>query len=324
MNILICGVSGMIGSNLAEKLKSEGHHIVGVDIKKSDYTTPAVDIFLQQDLTDQAGTRYLFDMCPKFDWVFGHAAVMGGMEYLASGECDYKVLNESTLINWNVLDNGIRTGVQKVFFASSACAYPEFKQTTVTGVDLKESDCYPALPDLEYGWQKLISERIHMAAERHSDTEVRIARYHNIYGKYTSWEDEKAKAPAAICRKVIMAADNTSIDVIGDGLQTRSFTYIDDCVEGTLKLMESDYNKPLNIGSDQMVSINYLAELIIALSGKKLSINHIHGPQGVRGRNSDNRLIQKVLNWKPTTRLEDGIEKLYKWVEEQCKANALI
>ena len=294
MNILICGVSGMIGSNLAERLKNDGHYIVGVDIKKSEYTIPKVDMFLQQDLTDQAGTRYLFDMCPKFDRVYSHAAVMGGMEFLASGDCDYRVLNESTLINWNVLDNAVRTGVERVFFASSACAYPEFKQTTTTGVDLKESDAYPALPDLEYGWQKLISERIHMAAERTTETEVRIARYHNIYGRWTSWKDDTAKAPAAICRKVIMAEDNTSIDIIGDGLQTRSFTYIDDCVEGTIRLMESDYNKPLNIGSDQMVSINELAQMIVAISGKNLSFNHIHGPQGVRGRNSDNTLIKTV------------------------------
>jgi len=160
-----------------------------------------------------------------------------------------------------------------------------------------------------------------MAAERATDTEVRIARYHNIYGKFTSWEDDKAKAPAAICRKVIMAENNTSVDIIGDGLQTRSFTYIDDCIEGTIRLMESDYNKPLNIGSDEMVSINELAELIISLSGKSLSINHIYGPQGVRGRNSNNKLIKKVLNWKPPTKLTDGMPKLYKWVESQIKEN---
>lgn len=317
MNILITGVSGMIGSNLAERLKAQGHYILGVDIKHSDYTTPALDIFLQQDLTDQAGVKYLFDMCPKFDWVFSLAAVMGGMETLANGQYDYKVLNESTLINWNVLDASIHTGVTKVFMSSSACVYPEFKQTTTSDVDLKEEHCYPAQPDLEYGYQKLLAERIHMAAERTTKTQVRIARYHNIYGKWTSWEDKKAKAPAALCRKVIQTPDGSSIDVIGDGLQTRSFTYIDDCIDGTLKLMESTWNQPLNIGSSEMVSIDQLAYMIIGMSGKKLYLNHIDGPQGVRGRNSENTLCKQVLNWEPSTTLQTGIEKLYRWVEAE-------
>lgn len=318
MNILITGVSGMIGSNLAERLKANGHFIVGVDVEYSKYTTPAVNILLKQDLTDQAAVKHIFDMCPKFDYVYNLAAVMGGMELLAAGECDYKVLNESTLINWNVLDCSINTGVKKVFFSSSACTYAEFKQTTTTDVNLKESDIYPAQPDLEYGWQKLISERIHMAAERTNSIQVRIARYHNIYGKWTSWQDKKAKAPAAICRKVILAPDEGTIDIIGDGLQTRSFTYIDDCIDGTLKLMESDYNQPLNIGSSEMVTIDQLAYLIIGISGKKLYLNHIDGPQGVRGRNSDNTLCRSVLNgWEPTTKLQDGLVHLYRWLESE-------
>lgn len=317
MNILITGVSGMIGSNLAERLKDEGHYVIGTDIRYSDYTNPKVDIFLKQDLTNQSETRHLFDILPSIDQVFSMAAVMGGMEYLAAGECDYKVLNESTLINWNVLDNSIRTGVKKIFFSSSACVYPEFKQLTTTGVDLKESDCYPSYPDLEYGWQKLVSERIHQAAERTNDIQVRIARYHNIYGKWTQWENNKAKAPAALCRKVIQAQNNSSIDVIGDGLQTRSFTYIDDCVQGTLNLMNSNYSKPLNIGSSEMIAIDDLAKMIIGISGKNLSINHIDGPQGVRGRNSENTQCKKVLNWEPATKLEDGTRKLYNWVNSQ-------
>lgn len=332
MNILITGAGGMIGTHLTNKLKQDGHFIVGVDIKHNEFILSTADIFLTQDLTDQAGAKYLFDMCPKFDWVFNLAAVMGGMEYLANGTCDYKVLNESTLINWNVLDNSIRTGVKKIFFSSSACAYNMTLQESPDVVALKESDAYPVLPDLEYGYQKLISERIHSAAGRTEGIEVRIARFHNIYGPYTEWNGIKTKAPAALCRKVAEISPFKygsfgeefglgGIDVIGDGLQTRSFTYIDDCITGILLLMESEYSQPINIGSDELISINDLAKMIIGISGKNLTINNIDGPQGVRGRNSDNTLIKQVLNWSPAISLAEGIPKLYEWVKQQVDAS---
>ena len=317
MNILITGAGGMIGTHLTNRLKEQGHFVVGVDIKYNEFTKSSADVFLIQDLCDQSGVAYMYDMLPQFDEVYSLAAVMGGMEYLANGECDYKVLNESTLINWNVLDNAIRTKVKKIFFSSSACAYNMTLQESPDVVALKESDAYPVLPDLEYGYQKLISERIHSAAARNNNIEVRIARFHNIYGPYTEWDTHKAKAPAAICRKVIQAIDGTSVDIFGDGLQTRSFTWIEDCIDCILRLMESDCSDVLNIGSDELISIEDLTKMIIGISGKRLSINHIEGPQGVRGRNSDNTLIQGRLQWVPGTSLTNGIPLLYSWVQSQ-------
>jgi len=322
--ILITGAGGMIGTHLTNRLKEQGHYVVGVDIKYNEFHTSTADEFIIQDLSDQTATYHLV-VDEQFDEIYNLAAVMGGMEYLANGENDYEVLMYSTLINWNVLEAAVDSGVPKLFFASSACAYNMTLQESPDVPALKESDAYPVLPDLEYGYQKLITERIYMAAERCHGIQVRIARFHNIYGPYTEWYGTKAKAPAALCRKVAEAnkevpypdALYSSIDVIGDGLQTRSFTWIDDCIDGIQKLMESDCNEPINIGSNEMIAINDLAKLIIGISGKNLSINNIPGPQGVRGRNSDNTMILEKLGWQPTTKLAEGIPKLYKWVNEQ-------
>jgi GDP-D-mannose 3', 5'-epimerase len=324
--ILITGAGGMIGTHLTNRLTEQGHYVVGVDIKYNEFHTSTADEFIIQDLSDQTATYHLV-VDGQFDEIYNLAAVMGGMEYLANGENDYEVPMYSTLINWNILEAAVDSGVPKIFFSSSACVYNMTLQESPDVPALKESDAYPVLPDLEYGYQKLITERMYMAAERCHGIQVRIARFHNIYGPYTEWHGIKAKAPAALCRKVAEAnkgvpypdALYSTIDVIGDGLQTRSFTWIDDCIDGIQKLMESDCNEPINIGSNEMIAINDLAKLIIGISGKNLSINNIPGPQGVRGRNSDNTMILEKLGWQPTTKLADGIPKLYKWVNEQVQ-----
>lgn len=335
--VLVCGSGGFIGSHLVSALKKQGHNVVGIDIKENEFVKTEADFFHIGDLADQAVVGWLFTN-HKFDEVYQMAATMGGMEFLSAGEHDYQVLNESTLIAINVLNASIATGVKKIFYASSACIYPEHLQMSPDITALKESDAYCASPDLEYGWQKLISERIYMAAQRNHDIEVRIARFHNIYGPYTEYYTNKAKAPAALCRKVaevipgiditttsetsftIKESNNQSIDVIGDGLQTRSFTCIEDCLEGIFRLMDSDCTQPINIGSSEMIAINDLAQMIIDISGKQLTIRNIDGPQGVRGRNSDNTLVREVLNWEPSTSLRTGIERLYQWVESELKS----
>lgn len=314
--ILIAGGGGFIGSHLVQKLKQDGHIVVAADIKHNEFHPSDADFFVEHDFCNQLDTYHLFKHF-KFDEVFCLAAVMGGMEYLANGIHDYEVLGHSSLICHNVLNSSIDTRVGKVFYSSSACIYPEHLQLVADVTALKETDAYPAAPDLEYGWQKLVTERLHMAAERCAGIEVRIGRFHNIYGAWTEWAGEKAKAPAALCRKVAQAIDGTHIEVFGDGKQTRSFTYIDDCIDGILRLMESDCNIPINIGSSELIAINDLAKMIIAISGKDLDIVNIDGPQGVRGRNSDNTLIKQVLDWEPTTPLRTGIEQLYKWVEQE-------
>jgi len=312
--ILVCGAGGFIGTHIVTELKKQGHNVVGVDIKENEFKKSDADFFHIGDLADQSVIGWLFTN-HQFDEVYNLAAVMGGMEYLANGEYDYKVLNESTLININVLNAAIATGVKKIFYASSACIYPENKQLVPENPGLKEEDAYPGAPDLEYGWQKLFSERVYMAAQRNHNIQVRIARFHNIYGSYTEYCTNKAKAPAALCRKV--AESEGVIEVIGDGLQTRSFTCIEDCLEGIFRLMESNHCEPINIGSSEMIAINELARMIIDISGKNIQIKNIGGPQGVRGRNSDNKLIEQVLGWAPNTPLRVGIERLYKWVEDE-------
>ncbi len=313
----VMGAGGFIGTHLVTKLKSQGHFVVGVDIKHNEFYKSDADFFIIQDLTNQLATYHIFKNF-QFDEVYCLAAVMGGMEYLANGEHDYDVLNQSSLICMNVIESCIQTEVDKVFFSSSACVYPEHLQMQPDVTALKESDAYPAAPDLEYGYQKLITERLYMAAERCNNIQVRIARFHNIFGPYTEYQGEKAKAPAALCRKVAQAYHSElAIDVFGDGQQTRSFTYIDECIEGILKLMESDCNIPINIGSSELIAVNDLAQMIIGISGKNLLIRNIPGPQGVRGRNSDNELIEHMLGWKPTQPLKAGIEKLYTWVNSQ-------
>ena len=320
MKIGVMGAGGFIGSNLVKKLKEQGHFVVGVDIKKNEFHESEADFFIEQDLCNQLATYHIFRNF-QFDEVYCLAAIMGGMEYLTNGVHDYEVLAHSSILCHNVLQSAIDTGVKKIFYSSSACVYNETKQMSPDCPALKEEDAYPMQCDLEYGFQKLITERVYMAGERCSNIEVRIGRFHNIFGPWTEWEGIKAKAPAALCRKVAQAVDGTHIEVFGDGLQTRSFTHISECLEGVERLMKSDYNQPLNIGSSELIAINDLAKMIIEISGKDLDIVNIPGPQGVRGRNSDNTLIEQVLNWTPSQPLKTGIEQLYSWVLSQVQQN---
>jgi len=338
MNCLILGAAGFIGSHLCKKLKSEGHYVVGVDIKDNEYFKPKefCSYFVKGDLRDPAFvndimTPYAIPLGRYWHEVYQLAADMGGAGYIFTGEHDADVMHNSALINLNVAKAAVENKVAKLFYSSSACIYPAYNQEDPENPNCEESSAYPAAPDSEYGWEKLFSERLYKAFERNYGLQVRIARFHNIFGPHGTWQGDKAKAPAAICRKVAEAIEKralgytseeelshrTIIDIWGDGSQTRSFLYIDECIEGIIRLMRSDCTEIINIGSDEMISINDLARMIIRISGKHLSINNIPGPTGVRGRNSHNELIHRELKWKPNTKLEDGIRETYKWVYYQ-------
>ncbi len=320
-HILICGGAGFIGHHLARKLKTEGHHIYVADIKEScdfSHDDSYCDMYLRLDLTKQSSWDTLSQY--SFDEVYQLAADMGGAGYIFTGENDANVMHNSALINLLCAEYCVKTKVKKVFYSSSACMYPAYNQEDPSNPNCKEESAYPAAPDSEYGWEKLFSERLYLAFARNHGLQVRIARFHNIFGPEGTWQGGKEKAPAAICRKVAEAVDGTNIEIWGDGIQTRSFLYIDECVEGVLRLMESEFTGPVNIGSDEMISINDLAKMVIGISGKTLTIKNIPGPQGVRGRNSDNTLIDKELGWKPTQPLVEGMKKTYSWVNTQVKS----
>lgn len=319
---LVTGSSGFIGGHLVKRLKEEGYFVVGADMVRPKYTQP--DRFYQYDLRVQNLCSHIFipnrfvERYDKIDEVYQLAADMGGAGYIFSGDNDANVMHNSAQINLNVADCARRFGVKKLFYSSSACMYPQELQQnpripSVKG--LKETDAYPANPDSEYGWEKLFSERLFLSYHRNYDMQVRIARFHNIFGPEGTWTGGKEKAPAAICRKV--AESTESIEVWGDGEQTRSFLYIDECIEGIRRLMESDFGLPINIGSDELISINDLAKMAMEIAGKELKIHHIPGPQGVRGRNSDNTMIQQTLGWRPSQPLRTGMEKLYFWIDKQ-------
>jgi GDP-D-mannose 3', 5'-epimerase len=254
-----------------------------------------------------------------FDEVYQLAADMGGASFVFSGENDADIMHNSAMINMNVVEASVKAGVKKIFYSSSACIYPERNQMDPDNPNCKEDSAYPAEPDSEYGWEKLFSERFYLAANRNYGIDIRIARFHNIYGPEGSWEDGREKAPAAFCRKVAEIPDGSVIEMWGDGEQTRSFLYLDECLEGVRRLMESNFMGPVNIGSAEMVSINQLAEMVMAIAGKKQTIKHISGPLGVRGRNSDNQLIQEKLGWPPSWPLRKGLEKTYKWILVQVR-----
>ena len=317
---LVLGAGGFIGGHLVKRLKREGFWVRGVDLKVNPFAETHADDFVVGDLRDPVLCRQVIDR--HFDEVYQLAADMGGAGYIFTGEHDADVMHNSATINLNVLDTCHKRNVRRIFYSSSACMYPEHNQLDPNNPNCAEDSAYPAAPDSEYGWEKLFSERLYLAYHRNHGIEARIARYHNIFGPEGTWAGGKEKAPAAICRKVAEATSGGEIEIWGDGLQTRSFLYVDECLEGTTRLLRSSFTGPVNVGSDEMVTINQLAKTVADIAGKKLTIRHKDGPLGVRGRNSDNRLIKQRLGWAPTQSLRAGLEKTYAWIEQQVLRRA--
>lgn len=316
---LVLGAGGFIGTHLVTDLKQQGFWVRGIDLKHPEYSETDADEFIIADLSTEAGMAAAMDQV--FDEVYQLAADMGGAGYLFTGENDAQVMRNSSLINLQLLKASEQHQPAKVFYASSACVYPEYNQMNSGSSALTEDSVYPADPDSDYGWEKLYAERLYLAHVRNNSLNVRIARFHNVFGPLGAWDNGKEKVPAAICRKVAQATDGGSIEVWGDGKQTRSFLFIEDCLRAVRKLMNSNVGDPINIGSSEMVSINQLADRVISISGKTLSIRHIQGPQGVRGRSSDNRFIEASLGWQPQQKLDDGLERTYSWVNRMANSN---
>ena len=320
MKILVCGAGGFIGNHLVKKLKDEGNWVRGVDLKHPEFDNSVADEFIVGDLRNPEFVQSILEQ--PFDEVYQLAADMGGAGYIFIGENDADVMTNSCLINLNVLNIGTKVGMKKVFYSSSACIYPEHNQLDPDNPNCKEDTAYPANPDSEYGWEKLFSERMYLTFNRNFKLEVRIARYHNIYGPFGTWNNGKEKAPAAICRKVAeVSGGSGEIEVWGDGKQTRSFLYIDECIKASLALMRSNKLGPYNIGSEEMVSINELVQIASSIAQKKIKINNIPGPEGVRGRNSDNSLFEKDIGFRPQYDLKNGIAKTYQWINDQVSKN---
>jgi nucleoside-diphosphate-sugar epimerase len=312
--ILVCGAGGFIGSHLVKRLRSDGYWTRGIDLKLPEFDRTAAEEFIKADLRDPHVCR---EAIRDVSQIYQLAADMGGAGFVFTGDNDSAIMHNSALINLNIAHAAAENHVERVFYSSSACMYPEYNQSDPDNPNCSEDSAYPAAPDSEYGWEKLFSERLYLAYQRNGGFQVRIARFHNIFGPEGTWEGGREKAPAAICRKVAEAPDGTEIEIWGDGRQTRSFLYVDECVEGVRRLMDSDFTGPVNIGSEEMVTIDQLAEMTMRIAGKKLSLSHIPGPTGVRGRTSDNRLIREKLNWEPKLRLELGLERTYKWIAQQ-------
>ncbi|WP_370896131.1 NAD-dependent epimerase/dehydratase family protein [Chryseobacterium gossypii] len=333
--VVILGGGGFIGGHLGKRLKKEGHHVRICDIKKHEYFdhSEICDEFIVGDLTDPGVVKLVIE--ENVDEVYQLAADMGGALYIFTGEHDADVMHNSALINLNVARECVIKKVGKVFYSSSACMYPEHNQLDPDNPNCEESSAYPANPDSEYGWEKLFSERLYLAYNRNYDLNVRIARFHNIFGPQGTWTGGKEKSPAAMCRKVAEMTDGGQIEVWGNGKQTRSFLYIDECIEAVLRLMASDFSGPVNIGSEEMVSINELAQMAIDISEKDLTINNLEGqaffdkygfkcPLGVKGRNSHNRLYKEKIGWEVSQPLRVGMEKTYQWISEQVQKNAVV
>jgi GDP-D-mannose 3',5'-epimerase len=323
---LVLGAGGFIGSHLVKRLKLEGYWVRGVDLKLPEFLSSEADEFIVGDLRNPSlVSKVLYapnqlseqDNVNSFDEVYQLAADMGGAGYINTGENDAEVVHNSMLINLNVVREAHKKSVKKIFYASSACVYNEHNQLDPNNPICTENSVYPAYPDSEYGWEKLFSERLYTTYNRNHKLDIRIARFHNIFGPEGTFYGGKEKAPAAICRKVADSLMDEEIEVWGDGLQTRSFLYIDEAIEGVRRLMESNYIEPINIGSDEIISMNGLTRMVIKLAGKRAGIKNIPGPQGVRGRTSDNTLIQEKLGWAPSQPLYVGLEKTYKWIQSQ-------
>ncbi len=313
----MAGAGGFIGSHLVTRLKQEGFWVRGADLKRPEFGDTAADEFLVTDLRDQQAAR---EAVTGIDEVYQLAAEMGGAGFIFTGEHDADIVHNSVVINLNTLEYGRKAGVKKFFFSSSACIYPEHNQLDPLNPNCAEDSAYPAAPDSEYGWEKLFSERLYLSYARNYQVDVRIARFHNIFGPEGTWTGGREKAPAAMCRKVAEAPAGGTIDMWGDGHQTRTFLYIDECLEGVRRLMQSDFTGPVNIGSDELISLNDLAKMAMDIAGKPLGIHDIPGPLGVRGRRSDNRLIEEKLGWRPTQPLRAGMERTYRWIAAQVAA----
>ncbi len=315
--ILVTGAGGFIGNHLVTYLKRLGCWVRGVDLKKPEFAATDADEFA---LLDLRRWENCLEAAGGVDEVYALAADMGGMGYISCNHA--RILYNNALINWHTLEAARACGAGRYFYTSSACVYPEFKQTETDVTPLKESDAYPALPQDAYGWEKLVTERLCTHYREDYGLETRIVRFHNIFGPLGTWEGGREKAPAAICRKVAIAkfTNNPVIEIWGDGEQTRSFCYIEDCLEGIHRLIRSDFSQPLNVGQDRMVTINELADMVAGIAGMRIVKKHVAGPQGVRGRNSDNSLLRTVLGWEPAISLEEGLARTYQWIEEQVRA----
>ena len=332
--ILVCGAGGFIGGAMVKRLKKEGYWVRGVDLKYHEFfdITKVADEFLIGDLRDPKICDIVVD--ESIDEIYQFAADMGGAGFIFTGENDADIMHNSAMINLNIAEQCVRKKIEKILYSSSACIYPEYNQVDPDNPKCSEDSAYPAAPDSEYGWEKLFSERMWLAFAKNYNITVRIARYHNIFGPEGTWRNGREKAPAALCRKASMAEDNTSIEVWGDGKQTRSFLYIDECIEAVRRLMESDCTEPVNIGSEEMISINNFAQMAIEISGKDIRINNLTGkefedkyghpvPLGVKGRNSDNKLFKKEIGWAPSQDLVVGMTKTYKWISSQIRLGEL-
>lgn len=317
MNALVTGAGGFIGHHLVKRLKEEGYWVRGVDIKHPEFEPTAADEFEILDLRRR-------DACLQatrgVEEVYALASDMGGMGFISSNHV--QILHNNILINVHTLEASEINGVKRLLFTSSACIYPEYRQLETTVTPLKEEDAYPAQPQDAYGWEKLVTERLCMHYRDEGRLDTRIVRFHNIFGPLGTWEGGREKAPAAMCRKIAVAklSGNHEIEMWGDGEQTRSFCYIDDCLTGIRKLMKSNYSDPLNLGQDRLVTINELADMVAESAGIRISKRHITGPQGVRGRNSDNTRLRQVLGWEPEITLEQGLARTYEWIEAQVRA----
>jgi nucleoside-diphosphate-sugar epimerase len=317
---LVCGAGGFIGGQLVKSLKHEGYWVRGVDLKFHEYCDTEADDFVIGDLREPSVCRSLIDT--RFDEVYQLAADMGGAGFVFTGENDADIMHNSATINLNVLDACHKRNIKKIFYSSSACMYPAYNQEDPDNPKCSEDSAYPAAPDSEYGWEKLFSERLYLAFRKNYGMQTHVARFHNIFGPEGTWDGGREKSPAALCRKIARARSGDAIEIWGDGKQTRSFLYVDECVEGTKRLLRSEFTGPVNIGSDEMVTINQLADMIADIAGKKIEKRHVPGPLGVRGRNSDNRLIREKLGWAPSATLRQGLEKTYAWIELQVSRNS--
>lgn len=314
---LVCGAGGFIGGHLVNRLKEEGYWVRAVDLKENEFGNMNADEFVQGDLRDVHFVEQV--VTSDLDEVYQLAADMGGAGFVFTGDNDSDIMHNSALCNLHVLEEVKEKKIPKVFYSSSACIYPEYNQMDPDNPKCSEESAYPAAPDSEYGWEKLFSERLYLTYQRNHGIQVKIARFHNIFGPRGTWDGGREKAPAAICRKVAEAPKGGTVEVWGDGKQTRSFLIVDECVEGVRRLMESDFSGPVNIGSDEMISIQDFTKMVIEISGKNLQIKNIEGPLGVKGRNSDNVLIKEKLGWAPSKPLRDGVEKTYHWISEQIR-----